>query len=427
MIYKRVEDINVDDLEGLCARRVREGGQLDFKDNLPSNDDKGRVEFLRDVTALANTNGGDLIYGVLEEREADGSKTGIASSTPGIENLNVDERMLWMENLIRDNTNPRLVGVRIRPVPIDSSHTALIVRVPRSWNAPHAVSFGKHWRFYARNSAGNYPMDVTQLRDAFLLSSTIADKLVGFRDRRIESIRSAQGYLPYGALLIIHLQPFEAMRPGANIDLRLASPENFLPGRYYEGHSTVRINFDGKMTDFDIGGERRGYVQVYRSGITEELDSEVLNNEDNHNRKYIDALELERVILKGVGRRLALLKELGVTSPVMLHISLLRVGGLLLKGQVAKKLQGRAYYIPGERALPYPSDRDDFILDGHVIENLQDLPLSGRLIGNDEVYQSWKTAEKIVQPLLDIIWNAFGEERCLHYNDKGEWIGAELT
>jgi hypothetical protein len=426
VIYKRVEDIEANDLQGLCDQRVREGTQLDFKDDLPSNDDKSKVDFLHDVTALANTNGGDLIYGIIEERESDGTKTGIAAKASGIENLNVDDRKLWMLNLIRDNTEPRLIGVDIYPVVIDATHTALIVRVPRSWNAPHAVKFGKHWRFYARHSAGNYPMDVTQLRDSFLMSSTVADKLVAFRDKRIETIKAAQSFRPYGALLVIHLQPFESVRADANFDLRNISSENFLSGRYYEGHPTIRINFDGKMTDFKIDGEQRGYVQVYRSGITEELDSDVLNNEDRHGTKYIDATELERVILRGVGGRLALLKEIGVTSPVMLHISLLRVGDLVFKGRIGKKLPGREYYLPGERALPYPADRDDLLLKGHVIENLQDLALSGRVANNDEVHQSWKTAEKIVQPLLDMIWNAFGEEKCLHYNQSGDWMGVDL-
>lgn len=426
MIYKRLEDIEASDIQGLCDRRVREGSQLDFKDALAGNDDKGKIEFLRDVTAMANTNGGDLIYGVTEERETDGTKTGIAATAPGIEKLNVDDRTLWMENLIRDNTEPRLIGVGIHPVVIDPSHTALVVRVPRSWNAPHVVSIGKHWRFYARNSAGNYQMEVIQLRDTFLLSSTVADKLVSFRDKRIETIKSAQSFQPYGALLVIHLQPFESVRADANFDLKQISTDNFLPGKYYEGHPQIRINFDGKMTDFSDGNVQRGYVQVYRSGITEELDSDVLNNEDQHGTKYIDATELERVILRGVGGRLALLQEIGVTSPIMLHISLLRVGALVFKGRVAKRLPGREYYIPGERTLPHPADRDDLILKGHVVENLQELPLSGRLASNGQICQSWKTAEQVVRPLLDMIWNAFGEEKCLHYNHKGEWIGADL-
>lgn len=428
MLYKTLKDIEASDLQGLCDRRVREGSQLDYKDSLPGNDDKGKIEFLRDITALANTNGGHLIYGVTEERESDGTKTGIAATATGIQSLNVDDRMLWMENLIRDNTEPRLVGVGIHPVTIDDSHTALIVYVPRSWNAPHAVSIGKHWRFYARNSAGNYQMEVTQLRDSFLLSSMVADKLVSFRDKRIEVIKGAESYQPYGALLVIHLQPFESARDDSSFDLQKISADNFLPGKYYEGQPQIRINFDGKMTDFSIGGMRRGYVQVYRSGITEELDSNVLNNEAQHGTKYIDATELERVILRGVGGRLALLQEIGVTSPVMLHISLLRVGSLVFKGRIAKRLPGREYYLPGERTLPHSSDRDDLILKGHVVENLPDLLLSGKKRVDDiYIHQSWKTAEQIVRPLLDTIWNAFGEERCLHYDSNGEWVGAELT
>src|SRR5258706_6377671 len=152
----------------------------------------------------------------------------------------------------------------------------------------------------------------------------MADKLVGFRDKRIETIKGAASFEQYGGLLVIHLQPYESERPDSIFDLRKISPENFLPpGREYDDHSIIRINFDGRMTDFTIADERRTYVQVYRSGKVEEVDSLVLNNEDRYSKKYIDATELERGIIKGVGARLALLQEIGVTSPVMLHISLL--------------------------------------------------------------------------------------------------------
>src|SRR5437660_11102768 len=124
MINKRLDDIDANDLQGLCDRRVRESGELDFKETVPRKDDKGKSEFLRDVTSLANTNGGDLVYGVTEEREADGSNTGIAATAPGIGNLNVDEQTLWMLNVIRDNRQARLVGVQFQTAALHSSHTS---------------------------------------------------------------------------------------------------------------------------------------------------------------------------------------------------------------------------------------------------------------------------------------------------------------
>lgn len=417
MIHKALQLIHINDLQGLCDRKVREGTQLDYKDELPHTNDEGKKEFLRDVTALANTDGGDLIYGLREERDGD-EKTAIAGKVIGVEDLKFDEKRLWMENLVRDNTEPRLLGVGFHPVAIDEKHTALIVRVPRSWNGPHVVSYGNHWRFYARNSAGKYPMDVAQLRDAFLASSSLHQKLEDFRSRRLETLNIER---PVGrACLVIHLQPFDSSRRGFELDTSKAGflTDNLLPGSALNAHPRARHNFDGLQTR--IGDDSLRYVQIYRSGIVEEVDSVVLNEKSKNQKNVIDAIELERVLFRAVGRRLALLKGLGVLAPVMLQISLLGVRHFKLKARMSG--YGGIHL---EKVYEDEIDRDDLILPGLLIDNLPELELEGppRIDGSLQIYKSWDTAQSIIQPLLDIVWNAAGLARCLHYDGTGKWRG----
>jgi hypothetical protein len=425
MIYKSLETIELDDLKGLRDRKVREGSQLDYKDTLPKFNDDGKKEFLRDVTAMANTDGGDLIYGLREERDEE-EKTAIAGEVIGIEGLKFDETRLWMENLIRDNTDPRLIGVRFHPIPVDKARTALIARVPRSWNGPHAVSFGRHWRFYARNSGGNYAMNAAQLRDAFLANSSLVQKLENFRSSRIEALRAQRPRDE--AHLVTHLQPFESALPGFVLDMREAasSIENLTPGWQINASGMigatpdVRFNFDGVYARSQ--GKYIGYVQVYRSGVTEELDTELLNEKTDDGQRVIDAIELERVLFRTVGRRLALLKELGVSSPVMLQVSLLGVQNFKLKARTVAF--GGGHWV--DKIFPDLIDRDDLLLPGQVIENIQDLPLEGiesREPSGVTVYNSWNAAKPLVRPLLDTVWNAAGLPHCLHYDDDGKWQG----
>lgn len=419
MIYKNLADINIEDLRGLCERKVVEGKQLDFKDALPGGDDKGKIDFLKDVTALANTDGGDLIYGLLEERE-DGQKTGIAGEVAGIENLNFDERRLWMENLVRDSTEPRVMGVGYHSVPVDDRRTAMVVRVPRSWNGPHAVGYAKHWRFYGRNAAGNYPMDVQQLREAMLAGSAVPEKLEGFRADRIRGLKGSLGRGQ--AAIVIHIQPYESARPGFAVDFSRVrrQDEYFALGWDFES-PRVRFNFDGLVAL--NRGEYTGYVQIFRSGATEEVDIFLLKEEFTDGQKVILSVELERFLFKAVGRRLSLLKALGVSSPVMLQLSLLNVKDY--------KLQARAQHMMGNPTLfkklsDYPVDRDDLVIPGELIENLQDLRLEGvssPTSTGDDIYESWKTAESLVRPILDTVWNSVGVERCLHYDPEGVWKG----
>lgn len=418
MIYKNLTDINIEDLRGLCERKVTEGKQLDFKDALPGGDDKGKVDFLKDVTALANTDGGDLIYGLLEERE-DGQKTGVAGEVAGIENLNFDERRLWMENLVRDNTEPRITGVGYHAVPVEDRRTALIVRVPRSWNGPHAVSYAKHWRFYGRNAAGNYPMDVTQLRDAMLASSSLPGKLESFRADRLRAVKSELGRGK--AAIVLHMQPFESASPGSAVDLsqRPKGAEYFALGWDFEP-AKVRFNFDGLIAL--SRGNYTGHVQLFRSGATEEVDTLLLDEEAPDGQKVIVSVELERFLFKGVGRRLALLKALGVSSPVMLQLSLLNVRDY--------KLQARAEHMYGtgmfNKIFETPVDREDLVIPGLLVENLQGLRLEGIAdtdYSGEDIYESWETAKPLVRPLLDTIWNSVGIERCMHYDPEGIWKG----
>src|SRR6267378_4507497 len=50
----------------ICGQRTSESQTLDFKQTLPGSSDRERSEFLKDICALANADGGDLVYGITE-------------------------------------------------------------------------------------------------------------------------------------------------------------------------------------------------------------------------------------------------------------------------------------------------------------------------------------------------------------------------
>ena len=53
-------------LQRFCADQTPESMTLEFKQELPGRSEKDRMEFLKDVVALANAAGGDVIYGIAE-------------------------------------------------------------------------------------------------------------------------------------------------------------------------------------------------------------------------------------------------------------------------------------------------------------------------------------------------------------------------
>lgn len=128
MIPKHLDDISYDDLLSM-VNVVAESKTIEYKSELPHEGDSKKIPFLAEISALANTIGGDIIFGVEE-------KNGIAINVPGIKIKNLDKETLRLENSIQNGIEPRISDVGIKSIKLPSGNYVLIVRVGRSWNAP---------------------------------------------------------------------------------------------------------------------------------------------------------------------------------------------------------------------------------------------------------------------------------------------------
>ena len=66
MIPKPLERVEAADIDFLLVAKLEESRTLDYKRDLPGGSDADRKEFLADVSSLANTVGGDIIFGIEE-------------------------------------------------------------------------------------------------------------------------------------------------------------------------------------------------------------------------------------------------------------------------------------------------------------------------------------------------------------------------
>ena len=89
---------------------------------------------------------------------------------------------------------------------------------------PHRVTIQGHDKFYGRHSAGRFPMDVDQLRAAFLFSNSINEQIEKKRERMLDTILRTPAFeeLSDNPLLIVHLIPYEVLDPSKVIDLQRA-------------------------------------------------------------------------------------------------------------------------------------------------------------------------------------------------------------
>jgi hypothetical protein len=168
------------------------------------------------------------------------------------------------------------------------------------------------------------------------------------------------------------------------------------------------------------------FLQIYRDGTTEEVDSRELGPNVDGNRwgaEVIGASDLDIAIFKGVGRRLALLKSIGVTSPVLVSLALIGVRGCkLLVRRLIYAGDSPSHY--DQRLSPHAIDRNSLLLNGLVVENLQALPLEGyRETNLGKEYESWRAVEALLRPYCDSIWNAAGYLRSEYFDPNGKWLG----
>lgn len=409
-------------LQSLVTDSVAEDRQLEYKLMLPTKDRLDRIEFLKDISALGNTIGGDIIYGVNEGKDSSGNT--VAVSVDGIPGTDSDKVTRGLEDIMRNGIKPRLIGVRIRPVPLSDGNTVFIIRVPASWNAPHVIDYQKHWRFYHRGSAASYPMDVTELRNAMTSSDTLRQRLEEFRFRRLAQIAD-DPMLARTAKIVLHFQPLDSLREDFEVDLSTnkLSRSSLMLMKHTEVEPDTRPNFDGLLAT--VRNKMRteetiwqGYVQVFRSGAIEEVDASSLPAtplKELQDKNLIRSLRFEGTIIRGVARRLALLKDLDIKSPVQVYLSLLGVKGYMLWADQREDPYGFSVSDQLEdlraMAAQYAIDRDDLLLPGLLMDDFYESDNSELL----------SYAAKKLRSSFDAIWRAAGRERSLHYDADGNW------
>lgn len=381
-----IKSLNIDIIKRLVDNKIPEGKLIDYKESLSVSTVEEKKEFLADVSSFANAEGGNLIYGVREE-------DGIPAEICGFNVDSIDSEKLKLENLIRDCTDPRVLGTIINFIALDNGKFVLVIYIPKSFNPPHVVKIGNHWRFYSRNSAGKYPMDMGEVRSAIILAEHYAERIKNFRIERVSKIISNDVNVPLAdtSKIVIHLLPLVSFEKGYKLDLSvyLNNYQNLKPllGRI----SFQRYNLDGILTYSTISDFRTAdsYLLLYYNGILETV-STLIRSPNRENRLHIDAIE--QIIINELKRFLTELSSLDISCPIVIAISFLKVKGLMMSSEDFN------YWSE------HPVDRDHLFFPEVLI--------------NDYSEQ----IELVIKPIFDSLWQAFGFSKCRHYNDQEEWL-----
>ena len=230
MIPARFDDITADHILRLVEEKISERKTLDYKQALVLNPDEKRVEFLADVCSFANASGGDLIYGVAEERDGGGNATGIPGQLTPLAIDNPATECARIEQLIATGIQPRIPVAQVKAIPLPEGGCVIVLRIGKSWISPHMVTYANRSRFYSRNSStGKFQLDVQQIGAAFTQQQEMADRLKMWKADRIAKAVSGDGPVGlHGPTVLLHLVSAVGLGGAASPSARFWQTESTL-------------------------------------------------------------------------------------------------------------------------------------------------------------------------------------------------------
>ena len=387
---KLYSNISETDLQSLVEDQVAEGKNIEYKSALPNNSDRDKKEFLADISSFSNSSGGYIFFGINE-------KNGLPVDFKGLRDIDTDAEILRFENLLRDSISPRLPGISIRPISIKDKGPVLAMHIPKSWASPHMVTYAGVSKFFSRNSAGKYQLDVFELRSAFNSTNIEGEQLRKFRIERVGKVVSNETPVPLESKpkLIFHLIPVSSFAANIKYDLRefqLSPNREILAPISADYGSNLRFNFDGILTyeQYDRPKPAISYLQLFRNGIVESVNTTLF--EPAQIPPLIPSVIFEQDIIKAFERYVNIQNTLETEPPYFLLLTLVGVKGY--------NLPTRARTIGHYNNL---IDRNDLFVQEILVDDLS-LP-----------------AARVLRPAFDSIWNAAAQPQSPHYDTEGNW------
>lgn len=391
MVNKFLGNIQFEDFQDLITNQVPESKTLEYKSILKLDKDADKKEFLYDISSFANASGGDIIFGISESNEK-----GLPGSIDGIDG-NIDEQCRKIENLIRDCVSPRILNLSIKPILLESGKNLLLIRIPKSLNAPHQVTFQGVDRFYSRSNNGKYLLDVFELRNAFIQSTQFTNRIRKFIKNRLANIvaNDIPVQLENVPKIVLHIIPLQSIENGNSV----VSNQDLMKDTLYplgSGGYNNRYNMEGILNFSSYPGSKecQSYVQLYRNGLIETVNADLLRTFNEKKLIYVNADEsVEERIIRFTTDALKLLQKLEIQTPIYLFLHLVDVKG---------------YNIGSRRLRPFALedrgiDKDILQLPEIVIQNYPD------------------NVGFILKEWFETIWNACGFEKCYSFDENGNF------
>ncbi|ODA28058.1 AlbA family DNA-binding domain-containing protein [Planctopirus hydrillae] len=324
MQFADLSKVTEADLQSLVNDSTPESQTLDFKKEFYALDKGPRkeeqiFELLKDVAAMANSEGGDIIFGIGE------IESGKAGELTGIAPIDEDNLERQVNALLRRIDPP--LSIKIKRIPLSTSLDAVVLRVFRSVKAPHRIEYpdGK-CSIPKRVGTQTLQMRTFELRECIRESDMAAKAIQNFVYRRVSGMTDGSELPGVGGnpTLHIHVVPEDAFgTPNTFSHRELLDVFRYktLP---HIGDGNWILNVDGIQLG-DRGHWQGERVQIYRNGIIELSHGNLLQADGNGTERVHPLFFTESLL--AVASAVEKMRQLDYRARLWMYFSLANVDG----------------------------------------------------------------------------------------------------
>jgi hypothetical protein len=152
------------DFQKMVDAQIEETLTLEYKASAAlTRDSKNVQELCKDVSAMANSAGGQIIYGIGEDKK---------THKPTVVDDGVtDDRITreWLHQILGSNIHPRMDGLTVQRIPLSAAGFGFVISVEATQTGPHQAPDKKYYKRYELEAVA---MDDYQIKDILRRATT---------------------------------------------------------------------------------------------------------------------------------------------------------------------------------------------------------------------------------------------------------------
>jgi len=399
----------LNDLDQLILEQIPEGQRIEYKGTLLLDTKGQKVEVAKDISGMANGQGGWIIFGISEDDSPEPIPTELSPiSAPGLQTR--------LENILDSALEPvpAYDAVTIK----DGDGVVIVVRVSQASGNPVMVQGYEQHRYFIRSGTRTRPMNATEVAAAHAAA-----------DRRIQDIRSRLVGIPLRSNIAevkrfnLITSPELPWLPYASLVVAAITGANELIPRGQIGETSFEEGFDGYIENRPVRTGQPWSINAF--GLLDERSDPPPPKDQGI---YVSAGA-------AVGPD---------DERLMRHrVAIYRVGVFEWAHRYAQDgIPSRSFAYDIHNALLYAGRIFDAVgFANHVkiwtrIENADDAhlllasnsELQTRAPGTDILEHSTEAEVGqlldpafITRDAMDALWQGFGIERCTLFDSEGRW------